>query len=271
MNRLLEIGFVPVGHWENAEGRLVCGLTRHATQKNVLYAFVCDGEIKYIGKSKSSLATRMSQYRNPAPSQTTNVRNNHRITELLAAGGSVDIYALPDSGLLHYGRFHLNLAAGLEDDLIRVIDPPWNGGRKEITTEIPEPEVPLEEAFEFSASPTRDRSRVRDSTRRGADASSSSFTFVLHPTYYRTGFFNVGVAAEGLLGGDGEVIEIFCGTTSDPVMGTINRTANRNSTPRIMGGTGLRDWFQTAGNPMDEIHVDVLSPTAIRVRPSGGS
>jgi hypothetical protein len=34
----------------------------------------------------------------------------------------------------------------------------------------------------------------------------------------------------------------------------------------LWGGTGLRNWFQTAGNPMDVINVDVLSPTAIRVR-----
>lgn len=264
MNRLLEIGFVPVGHWQHAEGRLICALTRHATQKNVLYAFACDGEIKYIGKSKSSLATRMSQYRNPASSQSTNVRNNQRITEILSAGGSVDIYALPDSGLLHYGRFHLNLAAGLEDDLIRVIDPPWNGGGKEVQTESAETEVPLDEAFDFPVTPSVGQEPQGSTTSKATLA--DSFTFVLHPTYSRTGFFNVGVAAQALLGADGEVIEIFCGEASAPLLGTINRTANRNGTPRIMGGTGLRDWFEVAASPLDVVTVDVLSPTAIRLR-----
>ena len=46
MNRLLEIGFVPVGHWIMRDDRLRLELMRHATQRNILYAFVCDGEVK---------------------------------------------------------------------------------------------------------------------------------------------------------------------------------------------------------------------------------
>jgi hypothetical protein len=258
---------------------------RHATQRNVLYAFACDGEIKYIGKSKMSLAARMSGYRNPATSQTTNVRNNKRITEALASGGAVDIYALPDNGLFHYGQFHLNLAAGLEDDLIAIINPPWNGGKKEITAEGPEDIVPVEVAFSgtlpidphsvpetvspdgLSAAnqqgPVEIPIQSADLVRSGAH---TEFTLVLHPTYHRTGFFNVGVAAEMLFGRDGEVIEIFTEAATKPILGSINRTANRNATPRIMGGTGLRDWFQSAARSMHNITVQVLSPTAIRLR-----
>ena len=38
--------------------------------------------------------------------------------KLLSKGKSIDIFALPDNGLIHYGGFHLNLAAGLESSLI---------------------------------------------------------------------------------------------------------------------------------------------------------
>jgi hypothetical protein len=38
----------------------------------------------------------------------------------------VEIYALPDNGLLRYGGFHVNLAAGLEDSIVRDLNPPWN-------------------------------------------------------------------------------------------------------------------------------------------------
>src|SRR5262249_54205155 len=89
----------------------------------------CDGEVKYVGKSDHSLYTRMYGYKNPGPSQITNVRNNARIRALLQSGAAVDILALPDNGLLHYGQFHVNLAAGLEGSLIAVIDPEWNGSR----------------------------------------------------------------------------------------------------------------------------------------------
>jgi hypothetical protein len=248
VNRLIEIGFQQAGHWRLEDGKLVADLARLATQRNILYAFICDGEVKYIGKTASSLAGRMRGYRNPAETQTTNIRNNSRILDTLAAGGTVDIYALPDNGLLHYGAFHLNLAAGLEDDLIRVVNPQWNGGRTEPAPveveEQPQSAAPLDELFE---------------------GVKHSFTFVLQPTYYRTGFFNVGVGDEALLGGDGETIEIFIDSDPEPVLGKINRTANTNQTPRIMGGTALRDWFQAKAAVKDPIRVDVFSPTAIRL------
>lgn len=244
MNRLLEIGFEPAGHWLFEDGKLQVQLTRHAAQKNVLYAFVCDGEVKYVGKTTSALAVRMAGYRAPSESQRTNQRNHRHIKELLASGVAVEIFALPDNGLLHYGRFHLNLAAALEDDIIRVINPEWNGGAKEpwsktadaapdALTEVPPP--------------------------------VSTFDFTLQPTYFRTGFFNVGVAHEAELGADGETIELFLGAAPQPILGVINRRANTNGTPRVMGGPGLRDWFQANASVMDRIVVEVLSPTSIRL------
>lgn len=245
MNQLLEIGFEPAGRWLLNGDRLQFELTRHAAQTNILYAFVCDGDVKYVGKTVRPLSVRMSGYRTPGKTQTTNIANHHRIRERLESGADVEIFALPDRGLLHYGPFHLNLAAGLEDDIIRVMDPEWNGGKKELIVERDAP--------------------------AGDDAGSEapvvqSFAFTLHPTYYRTGFFNVGVAAEGLLGGDGDTIELFLGAGSKSILGTINRRANTNGTPRIMGGTGVRDWFQANASVMDTVTVEVLSPSSIRLR-----
>ena len=240
MNRLLEIGFEKVGHWQASGGKLSLHLSRMESKRNILYAFVCDGEVKYIGKTKQRLASRMSGYRSPGATQSTNISNNARILEVLREGGAVDIFALPDDDLLHYGAFHLNLAAGLEDDLIRVLDPDWNGGSERVS---PSFEPQIEE-------------------RRSE--SDEEFNVILEATYYRTGFFNVRVAHENLFGGDGEPIELHVPGSSEPILGTINRTANSNTTPRIMGGTGLRDWFQWTGKVKDEIRVTVLSPNSIR-------
>ena len=250
MNRLLEIGFQPAGHWLLVDGKLKFDLTRHATQMNILYAFVCDAEVMYVGKTIRTLATRMSGYRTPAKTQKTNVNNNRRILEVLARGAAIEILALPDNGLLHYGMFHLNLAAALEDDIIRKLNPPWNGGKPEKTpeTEIETPEPPAEP------------------TPSGAE----TFHFTLQPTYFRSGFFNVGVSSQKHIGSDGETIELFLGDTIQPVLGTINRRANTNGTPRIMGGTALRDWFQQNARSMDKVAVQVFSPTSIRLSADGG-
>ena len=69
----------------------------------------------------------MYGYQNPGPTQYTNVKGNKFISEILLAGGGVEIFALPDNGLLHFGDFHINLSAGLEDSLIAKLQPKWNG------------------------------------------------------------------------------------------------------------------------------------------------
>lgn len=241
MNRLLDIGFEQAGHWGLKDEKLIFELSRHSTQRNILYAFICNGQVKYVGKTTQLLRTRMSGYKNPGKTQATNAANHKRIKALLISGESVEILALPDNGLLHYGRFHLNLAAGLEDSIIKLLDPEWNGGMREV-----EPE-PLPE------------------TQQSAPSANHSFKLTLQQTYFKMGFFNVGVKSSEYFGSDGQTIELFLGTEDRPELGTINRTANTNGTPRIMGGTALRDWFRINSEPMKELTVTVLSPTAIRI------
>ena len=249
MNRLLEIGFEPAGHWLLEGSSLRYELIRHSSQSNILYAFVCDGEVMYVGKTVRMLAVRMANYRTPGKSQTTNIKNHRRMRELLASGSAVEILALPDNGLMHYGKFHLNLAAALEDDIIRRLDPPWNGGKpeqvvgKSSTDEV----VALTESLAVSP---------------------KVFSFVLQPTYFRTGFFNVATAEQAHLGADGETIELFLDAEPQPVLGMINRRANANGTPRVLGGPALREWLRTSAAVKDRITVDVLSPTSVRLRRS---
>lgn len=244
MNRLLDIGFEASGHWLMEGDRLKFELTRNSTQNNILYAFVCNGQVNYVGKTVRALQIRMSGYKNPSQTQITNINNHLRIKALLSDGVAVDIFALPDSGLLHYGQFHLNLAAALEDDIIRVIKPEWNGGKIEAAIGLPPPDL------------TESKPELPP---------IHEFTFILQPTYYNQGFFNVGVAFTEYLGADGEIIELFLASQPQPVLGTINRRAAPNGTPRIMGGPKLKNWFQANANLMGTILVDVLSPTSIRL------
>ena len=240
MNRLLEIGFQPAGHWLLAEGGLSFELLRHGSQRNVLYAFVSDGEVQYVGKTAQPLARRMYGYKNPGPGQSTNIKNHALIKDLLQKGAAVDILVLPDNGLLHYGQFHVNLAAGLEDNVIAVLQPPWNGRRRQTREDGDEslPDLP---------------------------PASDSFLLVLQPTYFKTGFFNVPARHGHSFGGDGEEIEIYCGLSGKPITGSINRRANANGCPRIMGGAGLRDWFQQNAIEMQQLTISVYSRNSIGI------
>lgn len=251
MNRLLEIGFDPAGHWLLDGEVLRYELARNSTQRNILYAFVSDGQVMYIGKTVQTLARRMSGYKQPGATQVTNIRNHENIRSLLTHGAAVEILALPDNGLMHYGQFHLNLAAALEDDLVRVIAPPWNGGSVDDGIHPPRPLVGG--AVDFAPDMEPQRPVI------------GTFAFVLQPTYFAQGFFNVGIAVQALLGADGETIEMVLGADAQPILGTINRRANANGAPRIMGGMSLRNWFQTAASVTATISVEVLSPTSIRL------
>jgi hypothetical protein len=137
LSQLENIGFVPAGRWTfDGPARIKFECTAHANAINVLYAFIVDGAPVYVGKTVQPLCKRMQGYRTPGPTQPTNKRNNKAICKLLEQSSEVLVYVLPDNGLMHYGGFHVNLAAGLEDSIIRKLKPRWNGGRKE-TGEAP--------------------------------------------------------------------------------------------------------------------------------------
>jgi hypothetical protein len=103
------------------------------TAQDLLYAFVVDGELSYIGKTTQGLVRRMQGYRSPPATAerggSTNINNNRRIVEALVTGASVDIYVLDNLPSHQHGGFPVNLAAGLEDTLVRELSPPWNGQR----------------------------------------------------------------------------------------------------------------------------------------------
>ena len=127
LHRLETIGFRVCGQWQLQEdGKPKISLAALARETNVLYAFVCDGDVVYIGKTTKSLRARLYGYQNPGPTQTTNKRGNVTIREALEAKKLVEVVALADHGLLKYGGFHMNLAAGLEDDMLKQLKPAWN-------------------------------------------------------------------------------------------------------------------------------------------------
>ncbi len=126
MNRLINMGFNIVGSWKLDGADIEFILHASADARNILYSFVCDGSVLYVGKTIQPLRKRMYGYQKPGPTQSTNIRGNKNIRQILLSGKQVDIYALPDNGLLHFGGFHVNLAAGLEDSIVNTLRPPWN-------------------------------------------------------------------------------------------------------------------------------------------------
>ena len=124
--KLNAMGFRKCGEWLLEDDKLKCVLSDNAAAPNVLYAFISDGAVLYVGKTVRSLKKRMYGYQNPVATQSTNIKGNKFIREFVASGRVVEVHALPDNGLLYYGGFHVNLAAGLEDSLLAQLKPKWN-------------------------------------------------------------------------------------------------------------------------------------------------
>lgn len=252
MNRLLNIGFINVGHWTLTNDSLKYQLTSHQTTKNALYSFVTNGVIKYIGKTTMQLTKRMYGYQNPGPSQTTNIRVNRKMKELLLADQPVDIFILFDNGLLKYGDFRINLAAGLEVTLIYQINPIWNFSGK----------YKLEEDKDSNSEKLIVINNKVDMTNQG----TVTFEVKLGKAYYSQGFFNVAQKYADKFGADKVLIEIHLGDNSKNIIqGYINRTANSNGTPRIMGGKTLSDWIQRHYKQDDILRVDILTNVSIKL------
>ncbi|CAM2161528.1 GIY-YIG domain-containing protein [Paraburkholderia sacchari] len=273
MNRLLAIGFECAGHWVLRKDRLYVDLKKLDDARNVLYAFVVDGEVKYIGKSVRTLRDRMGNYMSPGASQKqTNFKNNRNIRELLTEGAAVDICVLPDNGMMHYGPYHLNLAAGLEDSLVAALAPEWNGKDKRTLDDAVAASTETDEDIVSDGAEPEAIAQPQDSdesiTSETATPALAEFEFKLGTTYWNKGFFNSGTESSAYLGEDSQKVEIYFGDEVQPILGLINRTCNANKAPRIFGGPELRHRFQTLPE-FSTVKLEVLSPTAIRLQLSG--
>ena len=126
LEKLTKIGFKKVGFWSIENDKLLPKLFDEKKSTNVLYCFTVDNVLMYVGKTTQMLHKRMYGYQNPGKTQFTNIRNNKNIRLALEQSSQIDIYVLPDQGLLRIGDFHLNLAAGLEDSITNMLKPSWN-------------------------------------------------------------------------------------------------------------------------------------------------
>ena len=80
----------------------------------------------------------------------------------------------------------------------------------------------------------------------------------LEKTYYNQGFFNIPRKFDHLVGDEGPMTLVILG--GDQIEANVNRSANQNRTPRIMGRTALRDWFQRKYSEGDTVPVRFDTP-----------
>lgn len=237
--RLREIGFKYIGSWIKKEkNQLLYELTYASDVNNVLYAFVSDEELLYLGKTTQNLSNRFKGYIMPGISQTTNIRNNYELIKLLNLNKIIEIWLFEDRGLMSYGGFQVNLAAGLEDSLIRELKPKWNGRRlKQQEKQI------INLNIELNESPMQQMPR---------------YELTLHTTYYNWNCINISGLFSQFLGEDKQAIEIYVEDEMYPIdIAKIDRQANKGSSVRIRpdGSKNLKQWFHKNLKLLDVVSI----------------
>lgn len=125
--RFLNVGFEKVGQWRFLQDQqLDFQLDQMGNDAHVIYSFVSNSQILYIGKTSRKLKERMAGYKNPGPSQKTNKRNNANIRRLLEGGESVDIFAYSHDEDIFFRGIVIDVADAIEAPLIAMLKPKWN-------------------------------------------------------------------------------------------------------------------------------------------------
>lgn len=116
LDELTKEGFEPITEWVLKGTRIGPKSFDWPDHSGWLYAFVIDGEVKYIGLTTRVLRSRMSDYSHIKNSQTDDKRA--LVLEALSKGRRVHVF-----GLKH--RDETTLAAA-EARLRALYRPPWN-------------------------------------------------------------------------------------------------------------------------------------------------
>jgi hypothetical protein len=122
---LLQGGFQDLGEWVSShDGEFE--LSAPAPVAPGVYAFVVDGWVRYVGLTQTGLRTRMGHYRRGHVRQKTSARVKGLIKAALADGKQVKVLIAVPGEDSQWNGLPINIAAGLEAGLIRMIRPEWN-------------------------------------------------------------------------------------------------------------------------------------------------
>lgn len=97
LDTLVRVGFRKAGRWTLTAGKPCFSLEGSGGEVDVLYAFVSDESVLYIGKTSRGVKKRMYGYQQPGRTQHTNIACNGRLMNLLLEERSVDIYVFAEA------------------------------------------------------------------------------------------------------------------------------------------------------------------------------
>jgi hypothetical protein len=115
VENLKRLGFTEVGFWMRTSEGLECRYTGEFDPKQALLAYVLNDNVVYISRTRGH---------NLSPSNPGRVAR--AIRAALNRDQGVRVYALNTWDEVSYQGMPVNVAAGIEDELVERMQPPWN-------------------------------------------------------------------------------------------------------------------------------------------------
>lgn len=147
-------GFNEIGCWITDDRGLV--VPKDLPGKAGVYAFALNEQVQYVGLASGSIKQRFGFYARPGSTQSTNIRLNALMRELIGAGQRVRILlAHPVDGI--WNGLRVSGPEGLEAALIKDYELPWN--KRGVTLVPPPPPAvdanrPSRNAFDSAIRPS---------------------------------------------------------------------------------------------------------------------
>ena len=232
--QLIDLNFSVIGFWKKSNEGLSYEVLDNKHNEfeidNSLYVFF-DSEkdrILYIGKTTQTLKKRFYGYIR-GNGQSTNSKIHNKLVK--ERSGKILILSLNDVLPFNWGIYNINLAAGLEDSMIEIENPLWNGKCSE--TEINE------------ESSIENHSKIID----------KFFIVTLSKTYFEIGSINVPLKKSGLLGKHDDIITIELSKDNKQITTQINRNAVKNRSVRINQNKEIKEYYNKFYNMGDKVKI----------------
>lgn len=273
LHELQRLGFVYSGTCLLVNERLQIEIMANSEEKNVLYAYVQNEIIKYVGYTENSLSNRILGYKRPSTGQRTNLRINANILQILTNAGSVDVYCFANPEPMYYRGLQLDVAAGLELSLVKAaaqyhrenrLEPLWNIRGNRYFNQALEIPVQIGAAHELLE---EDQNYLEQNLPVNQRQYPLDVEVTLNYTYFNKGLFNLPVRVTDLVGRNRESITVdLVGGGFEPIIDRfIDRTTNSNRTPRFYLGSCFKDWAEEKYQQGERFVVRILSPTHLQL------
>lgn len=257
LEKFKEIGFKPVGSWKVTPNGLTFDIEKeYESKKEVVYAFISDEIVHYVGKTDTTLKNRMTSYKNGKEgnkSGSTNKEIYNKIFEKIQKGCEVKIYVLFDIEINHMG-YKVSISSGIEPSLISALDPKlcWNS--------------------RYSNSSIRkisNKSIDNNSTRIKPINSSEPLKYPVHAQcalrmeYFLKGLISFSKSYSDYLPKNSNVnVQIEIADSKNTFTGKFTRSSDKTI---INGHDDLKDWYNKNFKQNDIIDIEILREDHFRL------